>query len=261
MAKQGTTKDKANKQVKNILITLPKPLGNRSPYFDIAEKYGVNIDFHPFIEVQGLEAKEFRQQKINIPDYSAVIFVSRNAVDHFFRICDEMKIKVSQDMKYFCASEAVALYLQKFILYRRRKVFFSADGSSDGLIEVLKKHKTKEKFIFPLSEATKNDISPILKEDGFDFQEAALYRTINPDISQAMAKNPDMIVLFSPFSIDAFYQFDKNFEQGDIQFGAFGPATCKAMEEKGLELCIRAPQENVPSMSSALILFLEENQS
>lgn len=251
----------SSKKVKNILITLQQPASNRSPYYDLAEKFNVNIDFFPFIEVQGLDGREFRQQDIEIEDYSAIILVSRNAVEHFFRMCEELKVKVSQDMKYYCASEAVALYLQKFIQYRRRKVFFSADGSSEGLLEVLRKHKSKEKFLFPVSEFTKNDISPVLIEESFVFQEAVMYRTVNTDISTAMAKEPDLIVFFSPFSIDSLYKYQADYEQGSTYIGAFGPTTCQSVIDKGLRLDIEAPREGVTSMSGAVRRFLEENLS
>lgn len=247
------------KNTKTILVTLPQPAQNRSPYYDLVEKYNVNIKFFPFIEVQGLEAKEFKLQKLEITDFSAVILVSRNAVEHFFRICEELKIKVAQDLKYFCASEAVALYLQKFIQYRRRKVFFSADGSSEGLIEVLRKHKSKDQFIFPVSEFTKNDISPTLKAEGFQFQEAIMYRTVSTDIQKAMEERPDIILFFSPFSLDALFSYDPNFNQEDLIIGAFGPATCQSVIDHGLRLDIEAPAPGIPSMSSAVDLFLEKN--
>lgn len=254
-----SSKENSTKTIKNILVTLPQPVQNRSPYFDLAEKYKVNFIFYPFIEVQGLEAKEFKLQKLDINRYSAVILVSRNAVEHFFRICEESKIKVSQDLKYFCASEAVALYLQKFIQYRRRKVFFSADGSSEGLIEVLRKHKSKEQFIFPVSEFTKNDISPTLNEEAFKFDEAVMYRTVPTDIKKVMKNKPDVILFFSPFSVDALFSYDQKYQQGDTIIGAFGPATRQSVLEHGLTLDIEAPQVGIPSMSSAVDLFLEKN--
>lgn len=250
-----------SRKIKNILITLPYPRSNRSPYFDLAEKHNVNIQFFPFIEVEGLDAREFRKQKIEIADFTAVIFVSRNAVDHFFRICEELKYKVSQEMKYFCASEAVALYLQKFIQYRRRKVFFSADRSTEGLIEVLRKHKSKEKIIFPVSEFTKNDISPFLSEEGFDYNEAIMYRTVNNDIKEVMKNDPDLIVFFSPFSIDTLFTYNPAYEQGSTYIGAFGPTTCQAVIDKGLRLDIEGPKPEIPSMSAAVDLFLEQNLS
>jgi uroporphyrinogen-III synthase len=155
--------------VNNILITQPKPDTDKSPYYELAKKYNIKLDFHAFIHVEGLSGKEFRKQRIDISEFTAIIFTSRNAVDHFFRICEELKLKVSQDMKYFCITEAVALYLQKFILYRKRKVFFSADGSTDGLLEVIAKHKV-EKFILPTADNAKNDIAQYLTRNNITFQ-------------------------------------------------------------------------------------------
>lgn len=254
-------KNQSNKRkLKSILVTLPKPASGRSPYYDLAAKYNVELTFFPFISVEGLTSKEFRQQNVNILDYSAVILVSRNAVDHFFRICEELKIKIPQSMKYFCASKAVALYLQKFITYRKRKVFYSEDGSSEQLLESLRKQKVKEKFIFPVSEHTKNDLSPVLKEEEFDFKEIPLYRTVNNDISEAMAANPDLIVFFSPFSVDTLFEYDKNFKQGDMYIAAFGSNTCQAVRDNGLRLDIEAPQPEIPSMSDAIIHYFENQQ-
>ena len=260
MIKASTIKEKIvnTKKIEKILITLPKPISDRSPYFDLEKKYNIKIDFFPFIQVEGYSAKEFRKQKVKISNFSAVILVSRNAVDHFFRICEELKLKVSQDMKYFCATEAVALYLQKFILYRRRKVFFSPDGSSDGLIEILRKYRDRERFVFPVSENTKNDISPTLSNEGFNFEEAVLYKTVNNDISGVMKNEPDLIVFFSPFSIDCLFQYDKNFQQSSTLIGAFGPTTCQAIEDAGLVLSIKAPEPDTPSMAAAIDKYLEK---
>lgn len=245
------------RKIEQILITSPKPGSKRSPYFQLEEKYGVRLDFYPFIRVEGLKAREFRKQKINPQDYGSVILVSRNAVDHFFRICDEMKIKVSQDLKYFCASEAVALYLQKFVLYRKRKVFFSADGSSAGLVEAMERCKKEEQFLFPCSEHTKNDLSPLLKEQGFNFDEAYMYRTVSNDIKEVLRKDYDLIVFFSPFSVEAMLQ---NSDKKDVLIGAFGDPTSKAVEASGLNLAIKAPSPDTPSMSAALEHFLEKQQ-
>lgn len=263
MAKAVKTQSKQakiieKKRIEHILITQPRPDSDKSPYFELARKYNVELDFFPFIRVEGLNAKEFRKQKLDIADFTAVILVSRNAVDHFFRICEEMKFKVSQDMKYFCATEAVALYLQKFILYRKRKVFFSADGSSEGLMDVLQKYKDKESFILPVSENTKNDLSPLLTARGFTYAEAVLYRTVSNEVNNALEKGPDVIVFFSPFSVDALLQYDPKYQQNGTFIGAFGNTTSKAVEEAGLNLSIKAPAPNAPSMVAALELFLGE---
>jgi len=251
---------KKEKKVNTILITQPKPDTDKSPYFDLAKKYSVTIDFHPFIRVEGLSAKEFRKQRVDIAEYTAIIFTSRNAVDHFFRICEEMKIKVSQEMKYFCITEAVALYLQKFILYRKRKVFFSADGSTAGLLEVIGKHKNNEKFILPITDSTKNEIAQFLIKHSVKYAEATLYRTVSNDISVVMQTEYDMIVFFSPFSIQTLFDHNPDFKQNGLLIGAFGPTTTKAIEENGLRLDIKAPATNTPSMVSALEMYLAANK-
>jgi len=260
-AAKPQTKIIEKKKIKQILITQPKPGSERSPYFELAKKHDVRLDFFPFIRVEGLTAKDFRKQKLELSDYSAVILVSRNAVDHFFRICDEMKFKVSQDMKYFCASEAVALYLQKFILYRKRKVFFSADGSSEGLLEVLQKYKSKERLIFPCSEHTKNDLSPLLTENGFNFSEAYLYRTVSNEVKDVLKNKYDVIVLFSPFSVETLLNNQSpSFSRQQTLIGAFGNTTSKAVEDSGLTLSIKAPAPDLPSMVAALDHFLCEEK-
>lgn len=247
------------KKIKHILITQPKPESDKSPYFDLAKRYGLQLDFCPFIRVEGLTSKEFRKQKLDISRYTAVILVSRNAVDHFFRICDELKVKVSQEMKYFCATEAVALYLQKFILYRKRKVFFSPDGSSEGLVDVMLKYKEKESFFFPVSENTKNDISPLLQKEHFVFSEAVLYRTVSNEVDEVLKKNYDLIVFFSPFSVETLLHNDPQYSQNGTIIGAFGNNTSKAVEDAGLKLEIKAPAPNMPSMVAALDNFLGRN--
>lgn len=258
MAKAENTESNIveKKRIAHILITQPKPESDKSPYFDLARKYNVELEFFPFIRVEGLNAKEFRKQKLDLADFSAVILVSRNAVDHFFRICEEMKFKVSQDMKYFCITEAVALYLQKFILYRKRKVFFSADGSSEGLMDVLHKYKDRERFMLPVSENTKNDLSPLLLSQGFTFSEAILYRTVSNDVDSILRKGHDIIIFFSPFSVDTLLQNNPEYNQNGTLIGAFGNTTSKAVEDAGLTLSIKAPAPNAPSMVAALELFL-----
>ncbi len=263
MAKVVRMKDKGTEKttlkVNSILITQPRPETDRSPYFDLAKKYNIKLDFHPFIRVEGLTGKEFRRQRVDILEYSAIIFTSRNAVDHFFRICEELKVKISQDMKYFCITEAVALYLQKFILYRKRKVFFSADGSTEGLLEVIGKHKHNERFILPSTDNGKNDIAQYLEEKKISFAEATLYRTVSNDITSVMQGEAhyDMIVFFSPFSVHTLFEHDPQFRQNGTVIGAFGPTTSRAVEDAGLRLDVKAPAPNAPSMVSALEHYLE----
>lgn len=260
---QPAKKVTVKKEVKlnKILITQPRPDSEKSPYFDLAKKYNLEFDFHPFIRVEGVSGKEFRKQKIDITEYTAIVFNSRSAVDHFFRICEELKVKISQDMKYFCITEAVALYLQKFILYRKRKVFYSADGSVDGLKEVLNKHKNNERFIVQASDMmNKNEIKDFLIKHNADFVEATYYQTLTNDIAPAMKNGFDMIVFFSPFSVQALFEHSPKFKQNGTLIGAFGPTTSKAVEEAGLRLDVKAPAPNSPSMVSALENYLKEKQ-
>ena len=250
------TADKKEIKVDSILITQPRPETEKSPYFELARKFDVKVDFHAFIRVEGLSGKEFRKQRIDITEYTAIVFTSRSAVDHFFRICEELKVKVSQDMKYFCITEAVALYLQKFILYRKRKVFFSADGTTAGLLEIVGKHKNNEKFILPISDAGKNDIAQYMIKHSVKYTEAALYRTVSNDITAAMSTGYDVIVFFSPFSVQTLFDFNPGYQQNGTLIGAFGPTTSKAVEDCGLRLDIKAPAPNAPSMVAALETFL-----
>lgn len=260
MAKAGRTKKNngtKEQKISKVLITQPRPETEKSPYFDLAGKYGLELDFHPFIKVEGISGKEFRKQRVDITDYTAIVFTSRKAIDHFFRICEELKVKVSQDMKYFCSTEAVALYLQKFILYRKRKVFFSADGSTEGLIEVVGKHKNNEKFIVPTSDNGKNDIAQYLADEDADFVEATLYRTLSNDLTPVMKTEYDVIVFYSPNSVQALFEQNPEYKQNGTIIGAFGPTTSKAIEDAGLTLQIKAPAPNAPSMIAALELFLD----
>ena len=244
------------RQVKKILITQPKPEGLKSPYFDLAKKYNVNLEFHPFIAVEGIPAKDFRKQKIDIINYTAVIFTSRNAIDHFFRICDEMKVSVSQDTKYFCITEAVALYLQKFILYRKRKVFYGADGTNKSLFDVINKHKDNEKFLYPTSESFDSEITNWLKNNKCEYAIPVLYRIISNDIREIISQDFDVICFFTPGGVKSLMENLPKFKQNGTRIGAFGPNTFKAVEEAGLTLDIKAPQPQAPSMVSALEVFL-----
>ena len=244
------------KMVKKVLITQPKPEGDRSPYFDLAKKHSIELHFHPFIIVDGIPAKEFRRQKIDIPNHTAVIFTSRNAIDHFFRICDEMKINVSQDTKYFCVTESVALYLQKFILYRKRKVFYSADGTNKSLFDVINKHKDNEKFLYPCSQSFDSEITNWLKAHSCEYATPVLYNIISNDIKDVIAKKYDVICFFTPGGVKSLLENFPKFKQNGTKIGAFGANTFKAAEEAGLVLDIKAPLPLAPSMVSALERYL-----
>lgn len=247
-----------NKGKKKILITQPRPESDKSPYFELGRKYEVELDFHPFIQLEPIVAKEFRKQKIDISLHTAVILTSRNAIDHFFRLCEEMKVAVSQETKYFCMTEAVALYLQKFILYRKRKVFYGADGSNKSLFDVINKHKGAEKFLYVCSENQQDsDITGWLKNNNCDFSLAFMYRTQSSDVKGVLSENEyDVICFFTPSGVKSLFDNAPTFKQNGTVIGAFGSNTSKAVEESGLTLGIKAPQPQAPSMVAALDQFL-----
>ena len=245
-----------SRPIRKILITQPKPEGTKSPYFDLAKKFNVTLDFHPFIVVEGVAAKDFRRQKIDISSYTAVIFTSRNAIDHFFRICEEMKITVSQNTKYFCITEAVALYLQKFILYRKRKVFYGADGSNKSLFDVINKHKDNERFLYPCSESFDSEITNWLKSHNCEYATPVLYKIISNDIKAVIAKGYDIICFFTPGGVRSLLENFPSYKQNGTTIAAFGQNTFKAAEDAGLVLQIKAPLPQTPSMIAALEKFL-----
>ena len=249
------------KTIKKILITQPRPDSDKSPYFELARRFKVEMEFFPFIKLEAIPAKEFRKQKIEIPQFSAVVFTSRNAIDHFFRICEEMKISVSQDTKYFCISEAVALYLQKFILYRKRKVFYGADGTNKCLFEVINKHKENERFLYPCSENQQdNEIVNWLKNNKCEFATPYMYRTISNDVREMLdSKAFDVICFFTPSGVKSLLENFPSYSQNGTLIGAFGSNTSRAIEDAGLNLHIKAPEPQVPSMVAALERFLQIN--
>ena len=252
---------KANVQAKaiqKILITQPRPESEKSPYFELSRKYSVELDFHPFIKLEGIPAKDFRKQKIEIQHYTGVIFTSRNAIDHFFRTCEELKISVSQDTKYFCITEAVALYLQKFILYRKRKVFYGADGSNKSMFDAINKHKGNEKFLYVCSENQQdNEIVNWLKSNSCEYILGFMYRTQSTDVKEVLTKNEyDVICFFTPSGVKSLFDNLPRYKQNGTVIGAFGNNTSKAVEEAGLKLEIKAPQPQAPSMVAALEQFL-----
>jgi uroporphyrinogen-III synthase len=259
MVKNGEKTATAINTVKKILITQPKPENDKSPYFELARKHGIDLVFHPFIKLEGIAARDFRKQKIDISYYSAVIFTSRNAIDHFFRICEEMKLTISQDTKYFCITEAVALYLQKFILYRKRKVFYGADGTNKSMFDVINKHKENEKFLYVCSENQQdNEIVNWLKNNKCEFALAFMYRSISNDIAPIMQNENDydLICFFTPSGVKSLFDHFPAFQQNGTHIGAFGGNTSKAVEEAGLIVEIKAPAPQAPSMVAALEQFL-----
>ncbi len=246
------------KTVQKILITQPRPESDKSPYFELSRKYSVELDFHPFIRLEGIPARDFRKQKIEIQNYTGVIFTSRNAIDHFFRTCEELKVNVSQDTKYFCITEAVALYLQKFILYRKRKVFYGADGTNKSMFDVINKHKGNEKFLYVCSENQQdNDIVNWLKANNCEFMLAFMYRTQSTDVKEILIKKEyDVICFFTPSGVKSLFDNVPKYKQNGTVIGAFGSNTSKAVEDAGLKLEIKAPQPQPPRMVAALEQFL-----
>ncbi len=257
---QETVAQVSAKTIKKILITQPRPEGAKSPYFDLAGKYNLVLDFFPFIVVEGIPAKEFRKQKIDIAAFTAVVFTSRHAIDHFFRICEEMKVSVSQDTKYFCITEAVALYLQKFILYRKRKVFYGADGTNKSLFDVINKHKDNEKFLYPCSETFDSEITNWLKEHNCGYATPVLYKIISNDVKEVVNRKYDVICFFTPGGVRSLIENFPSFKQNGTKIAAFGANTFKAAEEAGLVLDIKAPMPQTPSMVSALEKFILSNK-
>lgn len=263
MTKTGVNKAGGpSKAVQKILITQPRPESDKSPYFELCRKYSVQMDFHPFIKLEGIPARDFRKQKIDIAHYTGVIFTSRNAIDHFFRICEEMKVSISQDTKYFCITEAVALYLQKFILYRKRKVFYGADGTNKSMFDAINKHKGNEKFLYVCSENQQdNEIVNWLKSNNCEYTLAFMYRSVSSDVKEILLKNEyDVICFFTPSGIRSLFDNLPAFKQNGTVIGAFGNNTSKAAEDAGLKLEIKAPQPQAPSMVSALDKFLGESK-
>lgn len=258
MSKNGSKHEVNSKTVKRILISQPKPESERSPYFDLERKHNVELVFHPFIVLEGIPARDFRKQKIDVQQYTAIILTSRNAIDHFFRMSEELKLSIAQDTKYFCITEAVALYLQKFILYRKRKVFYGADGTNKSMLDVINKHKESEKFLYVCSENQQDsEICSWLKNNKCDFQLAYMYRTISNDIKPVLQKNDyDMICFFTPSGVKSLLDNFPDFKQNGTVLTAFGGNTSKAVVEAGFNLEIQVPSPQRPSMVAALDQFL-----
>ena len=258
MVKNGVKAGYTATNKKKVLITQPRPESEKSPYFELSRKFDVELDFHPFIRLEPIPAKEFRKQKIDIQNHTAVIFTSRNAIDHFFRICEEMKVSVSQDTKYFCITEAVALYLQKFILYRKRKVFYGADGTNKSMFDVINKHKGNEKFLYVCSENQQdNEIVNWLKANNCEYALAFMYRTQSNDVKELLTKTEyDVICFFTPSGVKSLFDNFPKYQQNGTVIGTFGNNTSKAAEDAGLKLDIKAPLPQAPSMVAALEQFL-----
>ena len=244
--------------VRKILVSQPQPSSEKSPYYDIAARHDVELVFRPFIKVEGLSAREFRQQKVNINDYTAVIFTARTAIDHFFRLCEEMRVTIPDTMKYFCTTESIALYLQKYIVYRKRKIFHGSTGKLEDMMPTLQKHN-KEKFLYAVSDVHKESVNAsMLDAAGINYTKAVFYRTVSNDFAPDEVFDYDMLLFFSPAGIDSLMKNFPDFNQGDIRIGCLGPTTAKAVENAGLRLDFTAPTPKAPSITAALDLYLKE---
>ena len=238
-------------------MSQPEPINPKSPYFDLAKKYNLKIDFKPFNQVEGVASKDFRHQKINILDFTAVIFTSKTGIDHFFRICNELRIVVPDTMKYFCITENVAFYLQKYIVYRKRKIFHGKAKFQD-LIDIIIKHKD-DKFFVPLSDPHNAEIPDLLEKNGIKYTVGTMYRTISSHFTNLAEFDYDILVFYSPSGIKSLKENFPDFVQGEIKIAAFGPTTASAVEQEGLRLDINAPNLKAPSMTMALDFFLKEH--
>ena len=237
--------------IKKILVSQPKPTSEKSPYFDIARKLDVEIVFRPFIKIEALTPVEFRQQKVSILDHTAVVFTSRNAIDNFFKLCKEMRVAIPDDMKYFCITETVSLYIQKYVQYRKRKVFFGTTGKIDDIIPLMVKHKN-EKYFVPQSDQHTDDFANMLDAKKLNHSEAVMFRTVSNDFAKDEPFDYDMLIFFSPSGISSLMKNFPGYQQGDTAIGTFGPTTAKAAKDAGLRVDLEAPSPQVPSITAAL---------
>ncbi|WP_396597463.1 uroporphyrinogen-III synthase [Dokdonia sp. R86516] len=243
-------------KVKTILVSQPKPKVENLPYFELEQRQRVKIDFIPFIHVEGVSGKEVRLQKVDLKDYTAIILTSRNAVDHFFRIAEEMRFKVPDTLKYFCQSEAVAYYLQKYVVYRKRKIYVGKRTFPE-LIPLIKKHKN-ETFLLPSSDKFKPNVPELLDALGVKWMQSTFYKTVVSDLSEYENVFYDILVFFSPSGIQSLFENFPNFKQNDTRIAAFGNTTVKAAEEAGLKVNIQAPTPETPSMTMALEKYIKD---
>jgi len=243
-------------KIKKILVSQPKPDSDKSPFAEFSERNNVKVDFRPFIQVEGVSVKEFRKFRINILEYTSVIFTSRTAVDHFFRICDELRITVPDSFKYFCISESTAFYLQKYIVYRKRKIFFGNNKIED-LSEILLKNKN-EKYLVPLSDIHQQEIPRKLTKLNLKYTKVILYRTVCADLSDLAEVDYDILVFYSPLGIQSLFKNFPDFKQNETRIASFGPSTAKAVKDAGLRLDIQAPMPKAPSMTMALEQYIQK---
>lgn len=246
-------------KIKNILVAQTPPEGAKSPYFDLETKYKVKFTFIPFITVEGVSGKEFRKQRLVLNDFGGIIFTSRNAIDHFFRICEELRVKMSQETKFFCTSEAIALYLQKYTQYRKRKVFFGDINNNKELRMLLMKHRDATRFLYICAEVRKDEIPSFMQANGFNFSEGVMYRTVSNDLKHIDFSNYDMLVLFSPTGVHALFDNFPKFKQGNLKIAVYGNTTAAAVLDKQLRFHAMAPLPHTPTIITALDNYLKQS--
>jgi uroporphyrinogen-III synthase len=246
--------------IKKILVSQPRPATEKSPYFEIAKKHGVEMVFHPFVRVEGLTPREFRAQKVNVLDHTAIVFTSRHAIDHFFMLCKEMRVAIPEDMKYFAVSEAISLYIQKYVQYRKRKVFFPATGKFVDMLPLMVKHKT-ENYLVPLSDVHNDEVKNMMDEHGLKHTECVMYRTVANDLPKDLPFDFDMVVLFTPAGVQSLIKNVPDIKERDIRLVSYGKATSVAMSEAGLPTHLEAPTPQAPSITGSLDLYLSEENA
>jgi uroporphyrinogen-III synthase len=241
--------------IKSILVSQPEPKTDKNPFSDLADRFNLQVDYRSFIHVEGVDPQDFRQQRLNLANYSAVIFTSRMAIDHYFRIAKETRFTVPDDMKYFCVSEAVAYYLQNYVVYRKRKIFFGKQTFQD-LMQLVVKHKA-EKYIVPCSDIQRKNIPEQLEKNNVEYQNAILYKTVCSDLSDLEEVKYDMLVFYSPSGIQSLIKNFPGFKQNGTKIAAFGPTTAMAAKQAGLRIDIQAPTPGLPSMTMAIENFIK----
>lgn len=244
-------------KIKNILVSQPQPTSEKSPYYDISERYNVKIEFRPFIKVEPISVKEFRTQRVSILDHTAIIFNARHGIDHFFRLCEELRITIPDTMKYFCVSETVAVYLQHYIHFRKRKVFYGNTGKMNELVVIMNKH-AEEKYLLITSDVQNDETLSALDKSKITYNKASMYRTVSNDFSADEEFNYDMILFFSPIGVNSLLKNFPDFKQGEIIIGCFGSTTAQAVRDANLRLDLEAPVQGVTSMTMALDNYLKE---
>ena len=245
--------------INKILVSQPRPANDKSPYYGLAENHDVEIVFRPFIKVVGISEKEFRAQRINILDYTAVVFTSRHSIDNYFQMAKLLRINIPETMKYFCVTETISLYIQKYVQYRKRKVFYGTSGKLVDLIPIMVKHKI-EKYLIPVSDVHSNEVNSLLDASDLKYKECVLYRTVSNDFGKDETFDFDLVVLFSPTGVNTLVNDFPDIAERKVRIATFGPTTAQRAKEAGLNLVVEAPTAECPSMTAALQQYLKKEQ-